>query len=460
MAGSLEVNKALGAVLTAGLVFMVATVASDYLVNPKVPEKLAITVEGVQEEGAAPQEAAAAGPPEVPIAVALQTADPKAGDATAHKLCIACHSFEEGAPAKVGPNLYGVVGGPHAHMPGFDYSAAIKAKQGPWTFDELNQWLTSPRTYAPGTKMAFAGIGNEKERANVIDYLRTLSPNPEPLPPAPAGDPGRGGGRGSPCPACQLERRRAAACPGPARRSAGVGGRPDEPARAEPEHAAGAAESKPGRAGHAGRHQPALNPEELVAAAEAAADAAGATIRPWYRARLGAEIKADLSPVTAADRAAEHAMRTLLSERFPDHGILGEEAGLIRPAARLRWVLDPIDGTRAFITGRPLFGTLIALMDGDEPLLGVLDQPVLGERWVGVRGQATRFRGAYGRAGCRPCARLAEAELGCTTPAMLTGTNGAGFARLQESGLAHDLGRRLLRLRPGRAGDAGRRRRG
>ena len=188
MAGSLEVNKALGAVLTAGLVFMLATVASDYLVNPKVPEKLAITVEGVQEEGAAPAEAAAAGPPEVPIAVALQTADPKAGDATAHKLCIACHSFEEGAPAKVGPNLYGVVGGPHAHMPGFDYSAALKAKQGPWTFDELNQWLTSPRTYAPGTKMAFAGIGNEKERANVIDYLRTLAANPEPLPAAPAGE--------------------------------------------------------------------------------------------------------------------------------------------------------------------------------------------------------------------------------------------------------------------------------
>ncbi len=165
--------------------------------------------------------------------------------------------------------------------------------------------------------------------------------------------------------------------------------------------------------------------EALVAAAEAAADAAGAAIRPWYRTRLDAEAKSDLSPVTEADWAAEQAMRALLSERFPEHGILGEEAGLIRPEARLRWVLDPIDGTRAFITGRPLFGTLVALMDGDEPLLGILDQPILGERWVGVRGQPTRFRGAYGRAGCRPCARLADAELGCTTPAMFGGASGA-----------------------------------
>ena len=79
-------------------------------------------------------------------------------------------------------------------------------------------------------------------------------------------------------------------------------------------------------------------------------------------------------------------MRAVLAERFPEHGILGEEFGLERPHARLRWVLDPIDGTRAFITGRPMFGTLIALLDGDRSILGVIDQPVTGERWIGAAG--------------------------------------------------------------------------
>ena len=91
---------------------------------------------------------------------------------------------------------------------------------------------------------------------------------------------------------------------------------------------------------------------------------AGAAIRPLFRAGLAADLKADQSPVTIADRTAEQALRAVLAERFPDHGILGEEFGLHNPGARLRWVLDPIDGTRAFITGRPIFGTLIALLDG------------------------------------------------------------------------------------------------
>jgi myo-inositol-1(or 4)-monophosphatase len=167
----------------------------------------------------------------------------------------------------------------------------------------------------------------------------------------------------------------------------------------------------------------AASPAELdrfIAAAHAAADVAGAVVRPFFRAAVAIDSKSDRSPVTIADRTAERAMRAVLHERFPDHGILGEEFGLDQPEARLRWVLDPIDGTRAFVSGRPTFGTLIALLDGDTPIVGVIDQPVSAERWVGATGRATTFTGQYGgRAGCRPCPTLGEAELSCTSPEML-----------------------------------------
>jgi myo-inositol-1(or 4)-monophosphatase len=157
----------------------------------------------------------------------------------------------------------------------------------------------------------------------------------------------------------------------------------------------------------------------FLAAAEAAADVAGAVIRPLFRAGLGADLKGDQSPVTIADRTAELAMRAVLAERLPEHGIMGEEFGLERADAKLRWVLDPIDGTRAFITGRPVFGTLLALLDGGTPILGVIDQPVTGERWIGAAGMPTRFRGPHGgTVGCRPCPTLDRAEISCTSPEM------------------------------------------
>ena len=169
-----------------------------------------------------------------------------------------------------------------------------------------------------------------------------------------------------------------------------------------------------------------------IAAAEAAADAAGAVIRPYFRAVPTAETKGDHSPVTIADREAERVMRALLTERFPDHGVLGEEDGAQGGGARWRWVLDPIDGTRAFITGRPAFATLIALLDGDVPVLGIIDQPVTGERWVGVAGRKTRFRGPFGGApGCRPCPALAAAELSCTSPEIIAPGAQAGWRNLQ-----------------------------
>jgi myo-inositol-1(or 4)-monophosphatase len=172
--------------------------------------------------------------------------------------------------------------------------------------------------------------------------------------------------------------------------------------------------------------------EALVRAAEAAAEAAGAVIRPLFRSALLVEAKGDASPVTAADRGAEQAMRALLRERFPEHGIWGEEFGAERREAEYLWVLDPIDGTRAFVTGRPLFGTLIGLLHRGRPVLGLIDQPVTGERWIGLSGQPTRFRSPLGGTPrCRPCPRLAEAELSCTSPDMFAPGDRPGFERLR-----------------------------
>ncbi len=155
-------------------------------------------------------------------------------------------------------------------------------------------------------------------------------------------------------------------------------------------------------------------------AAQAAADAAGTVIRQHFRTTLPTDVKADQSPVTLADRGAERAMRHVLAAAFPEHGILGEEDGLQNESAKFRWVLDPIDGTRAFITGRPTFGTLIGLLRDGVPILGIIDQPITGERWIGVAGERTQFTGPFGgRAGTRPCAGLARAELSCTSPDML-----------------------------------------
>ena len=180
---SLEVNKACAAVLVAGITFMVSGLIGDALVHPKRLETTAIKIDVPAEGGAAPAVAEAADPP---IAAELVSADPGKGEALVKAQgCVACHSFNEGGKAGIGPNLYGVLGAPHGHMVGYEYSAALKSKQGPWTYDELYEWLKKPSAYAPGTKMSYAGLADPAKRADIIDYLHTLSHSPEPLPAPP-----------------------------------------------------------------------------------------------------------------------------------------------------------------------------------------------------------------------------------------------------------------------------------
>ncbi|HEY0183284.1 MAG TPA: cytochrome c family protein [Rhodopila sp.] len=177
---SMELNKGIAAVLVAGIVFFLTGLIGMNLVTEQRPEKPAIAIQGAP---AAEATSGAPKPEPLPaIAPLLAKADVATGEATVKKLCTSCHTFNEGGKAGVGPNLYNVVGGPHAHMEGFNYSAGLKAKTGPWTFDELNEWLHQPSAYVPGTRMAFAGIKNDQQRADVIAYLRSLSPNPVPLP--------------------------------------------------------------------------------------------------------------------------------------------------------------------------------------------------------------------------------------------------------------------------------------
>jgi inositol-phosphate phosphatase / L-galactose 1-phosphate phosphatase / histidinol-phosphatase len=172
-------------------------------------------------------------------------------------------------------------------------------------------------------------------------------------------------------------------------------------------------------------------PSELdryLALAAELADAAGAAIRPYFRQRLAVEDKSDLTPVTAADRAAELAMRRLIESRFPEHGVIGEEFGRVREDAEFVWVLDPIDGTKSFISGVPLFGILIALTRAGQPILGIIDQPISHERWLGAAGRPTTLNGAAIR--CRTCPALGAATLFATTPEMFHGPDAAAFARV------------------------------
>ncbi len=144
-----------------------------------------------------------------------------------------------------------------------------------------------------------------------------------------------------------------------------------------------------------------------------------------FRTDLDILDKADESPVTRADRDGEAAIRAAIEARFPDHGIVGEEYGRANDDAAFVWVLDPIDGTRSFIAGIPLFGTLIALCRDRVPVVGVIDHPALDERWVGVAGGGTTFNGRPAQT--RACADLGAATVFCTSPEMFAGADVGRF---------------------------------
>lgn len=173
-----------------------------------------------------------------------------------------------------------------------------------------------------------------------------------------------------------------------------------------------------------------MTPEDLKLA-NALADAAGSVIRPLFRGDWESERKADRSPVTEADRAAEAAMRAIIEKERPDDGIIGEEYGKRNENAGRQWVLDPIDGTISFMAGRPIFGTLIALMQDGWPVLGIIDQPVARERWAGRIGEGTTFNGKPVRT--RSCKSLEEAVLATSSPHYFDAESAEAYMQLAQA---------------------------
>jgi myo-inositol-1(or 4)-monophosphatase len=174
---------------------------------------------------------------------------------------------------------------------------------------------------------------------------------------------------------------------------------------------------------------------DFAAFVDELATVAGEAIRPFFRTSLGIENKGTggiFDPVTAADRAAEQAMRTLIREAFPEHGIVGEEFKDEGMSAAYVWVLDPIDGTKSFIAGMPAWGTLIGLLKDGLPVYGMMHQPFIGERFTGD-GAATHYRGPAGerRLSARACSSLSEATLFTTSPLLMSEQERGAFEKVQ-----------------------------
>lgn len=176
--------------------------------------------------------------------------------------------------------------------------------------------------------------------------------------------------------------------------------------------------------------------QEFIKLANTLADEAREIVKKYYRTPFDIEQKGDSSPVTIADRSVEARIREILEKERPEDGIFGEEFGIKDSKNGLMWVLDPIDGTKSFMMGRPTFATLIALCEEDVPKLGVIDQAITDERWLGISGQQTTFNGKAVKT--RPCASLNEAIICSTTPSMFDGMP-QYYERFYEGKMAHGL---------------------
>jgi len=179
-------NTIAGWVLFAGIIALGGAIVTGEMFGDERPEKMGYPIEGVVEPGEEGVEA------EKPIEFYLASADATKGEQV-FKKCAACHNADKGGANALGPNLWGVLGKPHGHVPGFAYSDALKGKPGVWDWASLSEWLANPKKYAPGTKMTFAGLGNPQDRADVIAFLNAHSDSPLPLPAAPAEDPAAAG---------------------------------------------------------------------------------------------------------------------------------------------------------------------------------------------------------------------------------------------------------------------------
>ncbi len=169
---------------------------------------------------------------------------------------------------------------------------------------------------------------------------------------------------------------------------------------------------------------------EFVEFAHLLADAAGDVIRPLFRTNVAVDVKPDESPVTIADRRAEQVMREMIMKRYPDHGIWGEEEGKYQADAKYCWVLDPVDGTKSFIAGMATFGTLISLVRLGIPVLGVIDQPIQKERWIGGAHLPSTLNANPVRV--RSCPKLSLATLSTTSPHLFSAEDKVKFEHVQK----------------------------